>query len=114
MRLFVYEYTCATSANTGSLGSEGRAMLLALVRDLVRVHGGYFDEDGEVDPAKVKHAIEIVEAMKAEGIYTHFSIYFPLWFRPKPDHPYSSSPGLSRESQGSFTGMAGTKSGHDE
>src|SRR5438105_3327997 len=39
MRLFVYEYTCATSANTGSLGSEGRAMLLALVRDLVRVHG---------------------------------------------------------------------------
>jgi predicted ATP-grasp superfamily ATP-dependent carboligase len=39
MRLFVYEYTCATSANTGSLGSEGRAMLLALVQDLVRVHG---------------------------------------------------------------------------
>src|SRR5208282_5916626 len=35
--------------------------------NLVRVHGGYFDERGEVDPAKVKHAIEIVEAMKAEG-----------------------------------------------
>jgi hypothetical protein len=23
--------------------------------------------------------------MKAEGIYTHFSIYFPLWMTPKPD-----------------------------
>jgi len=56
--------------------------------NLVRVHGGYFDERGEVDPAKVKHAIEIVEAMKAEGIYTHFSIYFPLWFTPKPDNPW--------------------------
>ena len=55
--------------------------------NLVRVHGGYFDQRGEVDLAKVKHAIEIVEAMKAEGIYTHFSIYFPLWLTPKPDHP---------------------------
>jgi hypothetical protein len=56
--------------------------------NLVRVHGGYFDERGEVDPAKVKRAIEIVEAMKTEGIYTHFSIYFPLWFTPKPDNPW--------------------------
>jgi hypothetical protein len=56
--------------------------------NLVRVHGGYFDERGEVDSAKVKRAIEIVEAMKAEGIYTHFSIYFPLWFTPKPDNPW--------------------------
>lgn len=52
--------------------------------NLVRVHGAYFDEDGEVDPAKVLHAIRVVAAMKAEGIYTHFSIYFPLWFDPKP------------------------------
>jgi hypothetical protein len=56
--------------------------------NLVRVHGGYFDERGEVDREKVKHAIEIVEAMKAEGIYTHFSIYFPLWLTPKPDNPF--------------------------
>jgi hypothetical protein len=53
--------------------------------NLVRVHGGYFDQSGEVDLAKVKHAHEIVEAMKAEGIYTLFSIYFPLWLNPKPD-----------------------------
>jgi hypothetical protein len=56
--------------------------------NLVRVHGGYFDQRGEVDSAKVKRAIEIVEAMKAEGIYTHFSIYFPLWLTPKPDNPW--------------------------
>jgi hypothetical protein len=56
--------------------------------NLVRVHGGYFNQDGDVDPAKVRHAIEVVEAMKAEGIYTHFSIYFPLWLRPKPGAPW--------------------------
>src|SRR5207245_2037307 len=56
--------------------------------NLVRIHGGYFDERGEVDLAKVKHASEIVAAMKAEGIYSHFSIYFPLWLQPKPDNPF--------------------------
>ena len=56
--------------------------------NLVRVHGGYFDENGEVDPARVRHAIDVVECMKAEGIYTHFSIYFPLWLTPKPDNKF--------------------------
>jgi hypothetical protein len=41
--------------------------------NLVRIHGGYFDRNGEVDQAKVQHAFEIVEAMKAEGIYSYFS-----------------------------------------
>ena len=53
--------------------------------NLVRVHGGYFDEHGEVNPAAVKHAIDVVECMQAEGIYSHFSIYFPLWLKPKPN-----------------------------
>ena len=53
--------------------------------NLVRVHGGYFNRAGEVDLTKVRHAAEIVEAMKAEGIYTLFSIYFPLWFTPAPN-----------------------------
>jgi hypothetical protein len=53
--------------------------------NLVRFHGALFDEQGNVDPAKVQHAMDVVEAMKAEGIYTHFSIYFPLWIKPKPD-----------------------------
>jgi hypothetical protein len=52
--------------------------------NLVRIHVGYFDDRGEVDLARVKHSIEIVEAMKTEGIYTLFSVYFPLWLRPAP------------------------------
>ena len=56
--------------------------------NLVRRHGAVFDEDGEVDTAAVKRAIAIVEEMKAEGIYTHLSIYFPLWFTPRKDHPW--------------------------
>jgi len=56
--------------------------------NLVRIHGGYFDENGEVDLARIQHAIDVVEAMKQEGIYGHFSIYFPLWLRPKPGTPW--------------------------
>ncbi|HEX7861078.1 MAG TPA: hypothetical protein VF773_12165 [Verrucomicrobiae bacterium] len=53
--------------------------------NLVRIHGAVFKQDGEVDPEKVQHVIDVVEAMKTEGIYTLASIYFPLWFRPKAD-----------------------------
>ncbi len=67
---------------------QGARMLAKHGVNLVRVHGGYFDQRGEVDPAKVRHAIEIVEAMKAEGIYTYFSVYFPLWLTPKADNPW--------------------------
>lgn len=56
--------------------------------NLVRIHSGYFDENGEVDRAKVRRAIEIVQSMKAEGIYSHFSIYFPIWLSPKPGTPW--------------------------
>ncbi|MHB8522496.1 MAG: hypothetical protein ACYDH9_17305 [Limisphaerales bacterium] len=72
-------------------GPELRRLARTLAKygvNLVRVHGGYFDDRGEVDMAKVRHAIEIVEAMKAEGIYTHLSIYFPLWLSPKKDTPW--------------------------
>jgi hypothetical protein len=55
--------------------------------NLVRIHHGYFDKDGEVDPAEIRHAIEVVEALKAEGIYSYFSIYFPLWLTPRPGLP---------------------------
>jgi hypothetical protein len=34
---------------------------------------------------KVDAVMKAVAAMKAEGIYTHLSIYFPLWFRPPAD-----------------------------
>ena len=26
--------------------------------------------------------------MKAEGVYTHFSIYFPSWMTPRAGHPW--------------------------
>jgi hypothetical protein len=60
-------------------------LLAAYGVNLVRVHGAVFNERGEVDLKKVRHAQEVVAAMKAEGIYTHFSIYFPLWFKPAAD-----------------------------
>lgn len=53
--------------------------------NLVRLHGPVFDKRGEVDPAKIQRAFDVVETMKAEGIYTHFSIYFPLWLDPPAD-----------------------------
>lgn len=56
--------------------------------NLVRLHHPYYDKNGALDPAEVRHAIEVVEAMKAEGIYTHISIYFPLWLQPAPDTPW--------------------------
>jgi hypothetical protein len=52
--------------------------------NMVRVHHGYFDKDGNVDPSAVAQAHDVVAAMKAEGVYTHFSIYFPLWLQPAP------------------------------
>jgi hypothetical protein len=53
--------------------------------NLVRVHGSVFDEKtGEFRPAAERHIVDVVEAMKAEGIYTHLSVYFPLWFKPQP------------------------------
>lgn len=53
--------------------------------NLVRLHGPMFDKRGEIDPSKIRRAIDVVETMKAEGIYTHFSIFFPLWFDPPAD-----------------------------
>jgi hypothetical protein len=67
-----------------ALRAEAR-MLAKHGVNLVRVHHGYFGENGDVEPAEVQHALDIVEALKAEGIYSHFSIYFPLWLRPKPN-----------------------------
>ena len=56
--------------------------------NLVRIHHGYFDEKGDVKPDAIAHALDVVDAMKQEGIYSHFSIYFPLWLTPGPDNPY--------------------------
>lgn len=53
--------------------------------NLVRAHGAVFDgKTGEPNHERMEHLREIVAAMRDEGIYTHLSIYFPLWFTPKP------------------------------
>ena len=56
--------------------------------NLVRIHAPYFDENGNVDPAKVQHAIDIVEAMASEGIYCDFSVYWYAMITPKPGTPW--------------------------
>ncbi|MFQ3671742.1 MAG: hypothetical protein SNJ84_09835, partial [Verrucomicrobiia bacterium] len=57
--------------------------------NLVRYHKAVFDRHtGAFRPEALTHLHEIVAAMKAEGIYTHLSIYFPLWMNPNPDLPF--------------------------
>lgn len=52
--------------------------------NLVRHHGGAFDKKtGLISPDAAGLRVRIVDAMKAEGIYTHLSIYFPLWMTPE-------------------------------
>jgi hypothetical protein len=67
---------------TGAALNHTARLLSKYGINLVRVHSGYFDQNGKVDLSKVSHTLEIVGAMKAEGIYTHLSIYFPLWLTP--------------------------------
>ncbi|HAB19789.1 MAG TPA: hypothetical protein DCE44_25565, partial [Verrucomicrobiales bacterium] len=56
--------------------------------NLARMHGAVFDKVGEADLKHVARTQEAVAALKAEGIYSHFSIYFPLWMTPTADHPW--------------------------
>lgn len=56
--------------------------------NLARLHGGIYDPSGEIDPKLVARKIQTIAALKAEGIYTHLSIYFPLWLQPKPATPW--------------------------
>ena len=70
-----------------ALGQTAR-LLAKYGVNLVRRHGAVFDKEGEVDPQAIKRTIAIVEGMKPEGIYTHLSIYFPLWFTPRAGHPW--------------------------
>jgi hypothetical protein len=65
--------------------AECARMLAKRGVNLVRLHGAVFDDKtGVLDPAKVAHLHEVVAAMKKEGIYSHLSVYFPLWLKPSP------------------------------
>ncbi len=56
--------------------------------NLVRIHHAYYDRNGVLDLKKVAETVEAVEILKNEGIYTHLSIYFPLWLDPEPGNRF--------------------------
>jgi hypothetical protein len=56
--------------------------------NLARMHGAMFDKAGDADLKNIQRTQEAVDALKAEGIYSHLSIYFPLWMSPPVDHPW--------------------------
>jgi hypothetical protein len=56
--------------------------------NLVRLHGASFDRGGHLDPEKIQRSLNAVAALKAEGIYSHLSLYFPLWMAPAADHAW--------------------------
>jgi hypothetical protein len=70
-----------------SLRREARLLAKRGV-NLVRVHHAFYDESGKLDMDAVVQARDVVAAMKAEGIYTHFSIYFPIWLKPAANTPW--------------------------
>ena len=77
----------AVNGPPGDLDKQGLAdcarMLAKRGVNLVRMHGSVFDgKTGELDKAKVAYIRDAVAAMKKEGIYSHLSIYFPLWLQP--------------------------------
>ena len=54
--------------------------------NLARLHGAMYDASGNIKPEEIARRIQMVRAMKEQGIYTHLSIYFPLWLQPKADN----------------------------
>jgi len=71
-----------------SLEESGR-VLAAYGVNLVRPNAAAFsNEQGDVDPARVRHVIDIVECMKPAGVYTHLCIYFPISLKPMPGNKY--------------------------
>jgi len=56
--------------------------------NLARIHGAVFDKSGDADMKRIARIQEAVVALKAEGIYSMLSIYFPLWMTPPSDHPW--------------------------
>lgn len=52
--------------------------------NLARIHNTVFDpKTGILKPDAVERRQQIVAAMRAEGIYSLLSIYFPLWVKPE-------------------------------
>jgi hypothetical protein len=56
--------------------------------NLARMHSAIFDKAGDADLQKIGRAQEAVATLKSEGIYSLFSIYFPLWMTPPTNHAW--------------------------
>lgn len=71
--------------NLGSHDLNYAARLLAKHGvNLVRIHSPVFDgRTGKFRPQSLARIREAVAALKAQGIYSHLSIYFPLWLTPE-------------------------------
>ena len=50
--------------------------------NLLRIFGGVYDNSGNIESDKVQHAIDVVEAMQTEGIYSDFTIFWSSAFHP--------------------------------
>lgn len=67
---------------------QSRAVARTLAKrgvNLLRIHGKLWDANLRPDPAAIERFSAVLDAMREEGIYTHASIYFPLWLSPGPD-----------------------------
>lgn len=60
--------------------------------NLVRFHGPLCvtsgPDAGAVDPRRIDNLQRLVAALKAEGIYTHISVYFQHWFDPSENRAF--------------------------
>ncbi len=58
--------------------------------NMVRYHSPVYatsgSDAGTLDPRLRENVHRLVAALKAEGIYTTISLYFPLWLQPAADH----------------------------
>ncbi|MBD2019101.1 hypothetical protein H6F43_02740, partial [Leptolyngbya sp. FACHB-36] len=60
--------------------------------NLVRLHTKLWSEDRQIEPETIDRLRTLIATLKAEGIYTGLSIYFPLWLQLTPE---SGFPGYS-------------------
>lgn len=56
--------------------------------NLARIHDAIFDESGNIKPEQIQRRIRTIRALKEQGIYSHLSMYFPVWMQPKPGTPW--------------------------
>ncbi len=79
-----------------TLPEQARATARLLAKrgvNLVRWHGAVFNGDsGAVDQAAVEQMSMLIDTFAEEGIYTHISIYFPLWMTPDAPGAADSAP----------------------